>query len=270
MHRQKNALNQKPKMSKTPLWLNVRQHDSITSTWSSIHPMLHLQRVIGNKVMQRVIKSSTHQARITRNLRSAIQVPRRSCSLLSHSVLQRAPYDSVRALNIAIGEWSNTVREFPPCANRGTEVDQYLSGRRGSGSVLHNGIRYQCGQPWCAYFIRWCLNRAGISHGIGGAARSVKNWGQQMGWYHQISSGFKPDRGDIFFKPPSGTTSHPCDNTRHPCISAGGSGHAGFVLGNWGSFVTTIEGNVHTGADNDGISSKARSLNELDGVVRIP
>lgn len=187
-------------------------------------------------------------------------------------VLQRTPGDAVRALNIAVGEWDNTVREFPPCSNRGpnAEVDKYLGGRRGRGTVVHNGIRYQCGQPWCAYFVKWCLNQAGISNGVGGAAVSVRNWGQRMGWYHRISSGLRPIRGDIFFKQPSPPSSHPCDDTRHPCISAGGSGHAGFVLGDWGSFVTTIEGNVHAGTNNDGVSSKARPLSQLEGVVRIP
>jgi hypothetical protein len=29
-------------------------------------------------------------------------------------VLQRTPGDTVRALNIAVDEWDNTVREFPP------------------------------------------------------------------------------------------------------------------------------------------------------------
>jgi hypothetical protein len=115
------------------------------------------------------------------------------------------------------------------------------------------------------------LNRAGISNGVGGAAVSVRNWGQGMGWYHRISSGFRPIRGDIFFKRPSPSSTHPCDDTRDPCISAGGSGHAGFVLGDWGSFVTTIEGNVHvTGTNNDGVSSKVRPLGQLEGVVRIP
>ncbi len=261
---------QKSKVAKIFLQSNTQWQHSVTSNFPNINPLQQLQRAIGNRNVQRLLTSDAQRARTGQNIKPSVRIHQRTALPLKNNVLQRSPDDSVRALNIAIDEWSKTVREFPPCSNRGPEVDNYLSGRRGGGTVEHEGISHQCGQPWCAYFIRWCLNRAGISHGIGGAARSVKDWGQRMGLYHRISSGFTPERGDIFFKEPSGPSSHPCDNTRHPCVIEGGSGHAGFILGNWGSSVTTIEGNVHTSADNDGVGSKYRPINELDGVLRIP
>lgn len=173
------------------------------------------------------------------------------------------------ALSKALGELALGVVENPACTNRGTRVDVY-TGVRGSDPVISgNRVRSGvCGRAWCAYFVRWCLNEAGISNTVSGAAVSVKRWGRSNGWYHLVSA-IRPMRGDIFFKQPSGGNSHPCDT--NPCVSRGpGSGHVGFVTGMSGSNVQTVEGNINVSSSNDGIRTYTRPLSDLEGVVRIP
>jgi hypothetical protein len=176
---------------------------------------------------------------------------------------------ALQALAVAYSEYGKGVFEDPPCTNRGPEVDNY-TGVRGPLPVRPGTTRTgRCGRAWCAYFVRWCLNRVGIPNRVGGSAVSVKTWGQSRGWYHPVASTV-PQPGDIFFKHPSGSTGHPCDTD--PCVSRGrGTGHVGFVLSVSGSTVTTVEGNIHgAGETNDGVRSLPRPFADLEGVVRIP
>lgn len=173
------------------------------------------------------------------------------------------------ALRYAIGEHAAGVVENPACTNRGPKVDRYtgVTGRSPviSGNRLRSGV---CGRAWCAYFVKWCLDRAGVSNAVTGAAASVKRWGRSQHWYHPVSS-IMPMRGDIFFKQPSSGGTHPCDT--NPCVSRGpGTGHVGFVTGVSGTTVQTVEGNVNVSATNDGINTLTRPLSDLEGVVRIP
>jgi hypothetical protein len=173
------------------------------------------------------------------------------------------------ALRYAMGEHAAGVVENPACTNRGPYVDKYtgVTGRSPviSGNRLRTGV---CGRAWCAYFVKWCLDRAGVSNAVTGAAVSVKRWGRSQRWYHPVSS-ITPMRGDIFFKRPSRGGTHPCDT--NPCVSRGpGTGHVGFVTGVSGTNVRTVEGNVNVSATNDGINTLTRPLSDLEGVVRIP
>lgn len=177
------------------------------------------------------------------------------------------------ALRYAVDEHAAGVVESPPCTNRGPQVDRYTGvtganpviSREEDGRRLLGGV---CGRAWCAYFVKWCLDQAGVSNAVTGAAVSVKRWGESQRWYHLIPS-ITPMQGDIFFKPPSGGGAHPCDT--NPCVSRGpGTGHVGFVTSVSGTNVQTVEGNVHDSAPNDGIRTLTRPLRDLDGVVRIP
>lgn len=186
----------------------------------------------------------------------------------SSSIMQRTA-NAQNALNYAYVELIKGVAESPACTNRGPDVDNYtaVTGQSPvtSGNRIVSGV---CGLAWCAYFVRWCLNQAGISNSVTGAARSVKTWGESQGWYHLVSD-LTPMAGDIFYKRPSGSTGHPCDT--NPCVSSGpGSGHVGFVTGVAGNSVNTLEGNVNISLINDGIKSKTRPLADLEGFVRIP
>lgn len=197
---------------------------------------------------------------------------------LSTSIVQKAdneshpycsPEPAMRALEVAYNEYEKGVVEDPPCTNRGSDVDNY-TGVSGPPPVIRGNRRISgtCGRAWCAYFVKWSLDQAGVSNGLTPAARSVRTWGRSRGWYYDINA-VNPVSGDIFYKAPDDTPStHPCDT--NPCVNRGpGTGHVGFVLSVSGNTVTTIEGNVHISNVNDGVGSKTRSTSELDGVLRI-
>lgn len=64
------------------------------------------------------------------------------------------------------------------------------------------------GQPWCAMFVSWCANEAGILGEIVPKYASCLGGGQP--WYKQEkklwsqTSGYKPKKGDVFFQKRSG------------------------------------------------------------------
>jgi hypothetical protein len=164
------------------------------------------------------------------------------------------------ALAVAVREHSSGVREQPECTNRGPDVDKYTGVTSG-----------RCGRAWCAYFVRWCLNQAGISNRLTGGATSVATW--QSDWFHNVPE-TRPIAGDIFLIPSaSGPATHDCDT--HACVTGrhGTGHHTGFVRSVSGDNIITIEGNVHIpGAvpQNDGILSRPLPISRLVGVLRIP
>ncbi len=84
---------------------------------------------------------------------------------------------------------------------------------------------------WCAFFVAWCANQAGISTSIlpriGNCAAMV-NWYTQRGRYYH-KNGFAPKAGDlVFFNWKGGSTAK----------------HIGIVTGVSGNSVYTIEGNT--------------------------
>lgn len=177
---------------------------------------------------------------------------------------------ATQALALAYAEYQQGVSEDPPCTNRGPAVDKYTGVSGASPVIAGNRVtRGRCGLAWCAFFVRWCLKQVGVSNAIGGAAVSVKNWGQGNGWFMPTPPA-TPAVGDVFFKQPSGSTGHACDT--NPCVSRGpGTGHVGFILGVSTGSVTTVEGNIHApGELNDGVRSLSRPISDLEGVVRIP
>jgi hypothetical protein len=183
------------------------------------------------------------------------------------------PFSLERALFFAI--CAQHVHENPPCTNRGSEIDKYTK-VKGTLPKIEDGKRTEgkCGFAWCASFVKWCLDNAGITNDIGTSAKSVKLWGERKKWYRKISE-ITPQPGDIFYMRPEQIPKgkyHPCDDpTVSPCVkrSYSPSGHVGFVLYSIGNKVGTIEGNVAVSDRNDGVAQKTRSLGDLDGVVRV-
>lgn len=94
-----------------------------------------------------------------------------------------------------------------------------------------NGMSY--GYYWCASFVTWCANQAGISTSHikrSVSCREMVNFFQSKGTYKTRVSGYVPKTGDIImFKDAS---------------SAVSSTHTGIVIYSDGSKVYTIEGNV--------------------------
>ena len=89
-------------------------------------------------------------------------------------------------------------------------------------------------EPWCAMFVSWCANQAGISTDIilkyCGCTAGMK-WFNDKGQFQSRQSGYKPKAGDIVFFRDIGETS--------PTLST----HTGIVYACDGVRVYTIEGN---------------------------
>lgn len=116
-----------------------------------------------------------------------------------------------------------------------------------------NGSAY----PWCAVFVAWCANQAGISNntipqtqaqGAAGCDEGVAFFSSKGRFRNSLSQGgnYTPSRGDIIYFSKGHTLS---DST-----------HVGIVTGVSNGYVNTIEGNKNTYIDN-GASKKS------DGIV---
>ncbi len=85
------------------------------------------------------------------------------------------------------------------------------------------------GEPWCAMFVSWCANKAGI---IGSYIPMYAycpygvNWYEGRGKYRRSSSGYAPNPGDVIMFQSGGVVSH-----------------TGIVTNYGSNTVTTIEGN---------------------------
>lgn len=109
------------------------------------------------------------------------------------------------------------------------------------------------GASWCAYFVKWCLNRAGVTDYLsvsGGAGSSTSLWvyfdsiGSWHGKFYQKwsyggksgtntkDSSYTPQVGDVVLLETGS--------------SSDGPDHTGIVVGVSGSSVTTVEGNIGT------------------------
>ncbi|MGN0501658.1 MAG: CHAP domain-containing protein, partial [Ruminococcus sp.] len=113
-----------------------------------------------------------------------------------------------------------------------------LSGEvKGSANYTEYGRWYGLQDMWCAMFVSWCANVAGVStsivpkHSYTPTGLSwFKNKGQAYSRATVASGGYKPQAGDIiYFK--SARNSNPTN-------------HIGIVTGYSGSTIYTIEGNT--------------------------
>ena len=86
-------------------------------------------------------------------------------------------------------------------------------GSVGSGNMTKFGAWYGMdGQPWCAMFVSWAADQAGILHNVvpkhASTARGVAAY-QEKGMYERGNSGYAPREGDaIYFKDSSGRIRH--------------------------------------------------------------
>lgn len=142
-------------------------------------------------------------------------------------------------LAVARGELG--IKESPANSNR-VKYNTAYYGREVSGSAY----------PWCAAFVWWCCQQAGVAlpiktascSALRTAARSVNMW---------VTGGYKP--GDIVIYDWDGD---------------GVAEHCGIVESVDGSVVTAIEGNTSTGNDSDGgeVMRRYRSTSFILGAVR--
>jgi hypothetical protein len=93
-----------------------------------------------------------------------------------------------RALQFAQAELGQT--EQPPGSNDSPRIAQYRTATAGSGVG-----------PWCAYFVSWAANQAGVPLGEAGqgfgAVSAVAAWAQRTGRWTPAASGQAPQAGDL-------------------------------------------------------------------------
>lgn len=119
--------------------------------------------------------------------------------------------------------------------------------------------------PWCAAFISWCANQAGIPSNVIKKTASVTemmNFFKETNRFHPKGSGYIPKAGDILIQ------------------KSGGASHTGIVISADASGFDTVEGNAsdqvktkhYSYTDNKltGFGSPNYSGNPMDGVPNIP
>lgn len=108
-------------------------------------------------------------------------------------------------------------------------------------------------QPWCAMFVSWCAEQAGVSNDIikkYASCSAEVAWFKSIGrWYDSDYYGgdYTPKKGDVIFYRNSGSSSV--------------STHTGLVLGINGNYLNVIEGNATNGKVCEFTSNSSRMLN---------
>ena len=96
--------------------------------------------------------------------------------------------------------------------------------------------------PWCAVFVSWCANQAGVPTSVIPKTASVStlhSFFQGAGLFQPKGNGYKPKAGDILIQ------------------KSNGASHTGIVTGSSGGSFTTIEGNT-----SNGVYQRSYSLND--------
>jgi hypothetical protein len=93
-----------------------------------------------------------------------------------------------RALALAQGEVGQA--EQPPGSNDSPRIADYRASTSGAGIG-----------PWCAYFVSWAAQGAGIPIGEAGqgfgSVSAVADWAQRTGRWNPAASGTPPQAGDV-------------------------------------------------------------------------
>jgi hypothetical protein len=93
-----------------------------------------------------------------------------------------------RALQLAQAEVGQA--EQPPGSNDSPRIAEYRTATAGSGVG-----------PWCAYFVSWAAQQAGVPLGEAGqgfgSVSAVASWAQRTGRWNAAASGLPPQPGDL-------------------------------------------------------------------------
>lgn len=109
-----------------------------------------------------------------------------------------------------------------------------LGYREGNNNDTKYGDWYgMSNQPWCAMFVSWCADQAGISTNI--IKKNAKAHPTYFGLSAKSGSSYTPRSGDLFF-----------------CKRNGSYAHAGIVYYVDGDYFYTIEGNASNSGSFDG------------------
>ena len=174
--------------------------------------------------------------------------------------------------NSAEDEWNRKIDNFINIAlNERTEntgfIEQQILVKNKKGEWEYKGDNINKygkwygdnGVPWCAIYVSWCANEAGILNNKGVAGKDGKpipkfetcKVGKELyekaEKYHKLDSGYEPKKGDLFIH-----------LNRDKEGELDGTGHTGIVIAydNENKIVYTIEGN-----SNDRVSVKKTHIN---------
>lgn len=140
------------------------------------------------------------------------------------------------------GNWpnlsfTNSVRGTIPRLKKGSDAQKLirvaigeLGYRETPVNVTKYGEWYGTQSYWCAMFVSWCANQAGISENVIPKHSYCPNgaqWFMDMGRWYYRSSSYRPKPGDIVY-----------------FYTEGGINHVGIVESVEGSTLRTIEGNT--------------------------
>lgn len=135
------------------------------------------------------------------------------------------------------------VTEKPRGSNSGNEVNKYLRS-------VH--INYPA--PWCAAFVHWCLDSAGIYNTITAYSPTAQNNNNLVYYNHRLLKTLLP--GDVFtiYFPSLKRIAH--------------TGFANHQINN--SIIETVEGNSNDGGSREGygVFKRKRSLHTLYSISR--
>lgn len=133
-------------------------------------------------------------------------------------------------------------QEQPKGSNWGNDVARYLK-----------HVNYKVPAPWCAAFVRFCLDSAGIKSTVNASSGSAYNKNNIV--YKQAKFYKEPLPGDVFVI---------------YYASLGRIGHTGFVYRAKGNIAETIEGNSNDDGSREGyaVVKRKRSFHTLWAVSR--
>lgn len=96
-----------------------------------------------------------------------------------------------------------------------------------AGNKYRNGTSPGC-QAWCAFYLTWVWQQAGVNVPTIGSTSGVQQWGSSRGLYHSTRSGYAPRPGDaVLFGP-----------AHVGMVSSVEGGKIRIISGNWGQKVS--------------------------------
>jgi len=141
---------------------------------------------------------------------------------------------------ISVLALSMSVSAFDPYAEHGLCITEFALGEEGYTEEAGNANKYGWSAGWCAMFIGWCAEKAGILEIVPdkSSPQQYRNYYNNLGMYHAIDSSFDPQVGDLIFS--AGTFSNPK--------------HISIVIETTDENIITMDGNW--GAEDEGRVAK--------------
>ncbi len=144
-------------------------------------------------------------------------------------------YQKLQSVTLGSNQAKNIVKiaESQVGYHSGSSVND-LSGTSTGSNFTEYQWRFNKGnesQAWCAYFVMWCARQARIPTSLIPNEPRVRNIHWNAPGYKDISSGYEPKPGDLFFlEPTGGKSKRYVDARKGPNGQPELSGHVGIVV----------------------------------------